>query len=124
MMNKMQSIEQVEILSRVLIEQTDETMKELKKEIDIDNYLSEEISSVLLCENELKFIYDKLPTLEFSGVVFSGKSFINEELKNSKLFAVGVRLTNYGLKIKTVIEKSNGNLITINFDAEDVNTEK
>ena len=124
MMNKMQSIEQVEFLSRVLIEQTDETMKELKKEIDIDNYLSEEISSVLLCEDELKFIYDKLPTLVFSGVVFLGKSFINEELKNSKLFAVGVRLTNNGLKIKTVIEKSNGNLITINFDAEDANTEK
>jgi len=119
MKNKMQSIEQVEFLSSVLTEQTEEVLKVLGKEIDFDCYYSEVISSVLLCEGKLKFIYESLPAIVFSVEILE-EALLTGDITKSSLFAVGMNLIEGVIKIKAIFEKPNGKLFRLYFDAKDV----
>ena len=122
MNGKMKSIEQVECLSRVLMEQTDVIMKGLRKDFDFDNYICEKISSLLICKDSIKIIYSKLPSLVFVDVNITEVVPLNET-NNLSLFAISVVSVEDTLKIKTIFENDNGILFTLYFDAKDVNVQ-
>ena len=119
----MKSVEQVECLSRVLMEQTDVIMKGLRKDFDFDNYICEKISSLLICKDNIKIIYSKLPSLVFVGVNITEVVPLNET-NNLSLFAISVVSVENTLKIKTIFENDNGILFTLYFDAKDVNVQE
>lgn len=117
------SFKYVELMSGIITEQTDDTMEELGKDIDIDYYIGSEIKAVEISKDEFKLLYKNKPTLVFKGVkIFGGeKTLILRKIKIIMLVAAGIRKKGDILKVRLVFDTDSDVLAeNLYFYAKDV----
>ena len=124
MMNKMQSIEQVELLSQILTEQTEEVIMSFGENVCLDDYVFEEIQSLEVCDGTIEFIYQDLPSIKFDGVSFKIETNLKSEIDAKSIIAIGVNLVGNCLRVRLIIETRRGKNCSIKFDAKKIKFER
>ena len=120
-----QELKQIEFMSEIIMEQTEFTLKELGKDIELDLYLLAEIAVIKLINGDLKILYDRKPALVFKGtnIHTGGKTLNIKNIKLNMLIMVGIIKVGCILKVRLIFQSNSGGVYKVEFDALNIDIE-